>query len=71
MKKLNGENIKRLIKKCGMTITSFSKDIDISRNSINNWINRGGNIADWKCEIIEEYFIEKYGECPDDIFMEG
>ena len=68
MRKIDKEILRGFLKIHGETITSFSIDIKISRDTVNNWINRGGNTPLWKCEIIEEYFREKYGECPKGLF---
>ena len=68
MKKINKEVFKKMLKENRETISSFSRDIGISRDTLNNWINREGNIPEWKCEIIEEYLKEKYGYSPEDLF---
>lgn len=68
MRKINKEVFKRFLREHGESVSSFSIDINISRDTLNNWINRDGNIPVWKCEIIEDYFREKYGECPADLF---
>lgn len=68
MRKINKVIFKRFLREHGENVSSFAIDINISRDTLNNWINRGGNTPLWKCEIIEEYFREKYGECPDGLF---
>ena len=69
MKKMNKEVFKRFLKDRGETVSNFAININISRDTLNNWLNRDGNIPVWKCEIIEEYLRDKYGECPADLFI--
>ena len=65
---MNKEVFKRFLKDRGETVSNFAININISRNTLNNWLNRDGNIPVWKCEIIEEYLRDRYGECPADLF---
>lgn len=68
MRKMNKEVFKRFLKDRGETVSNFAININISRDTLNNWLNRDGNIPVWKCEIIEEYLRDRYGECPADLF---
>lgn len=65
---MNKEVFKRFLKDRGETVSNFAININISRDTLNNWLNRDGNIPVWKCEIIEEYLRDRYGECPADLF---
>lgn len=69
MKKINKEVFKKLLKDNKMSITSFSKDLGISRDTLNNWLHRNVNVPEWKCEVIEEYCLETFGYYPDDLFI--
>lgn len=61
--------LKQLLKENKMTITSFSIEINMSRDTINNWLYRNCSIPSWRCEIIEEFFINRAGYCPEELFM--
>lgn len=66
---LNIELFKDLLKKSNMSITSFSKESGIPRDSINNWLYRGSKIPKWKAEMIVEFFEEQLQEEIEDLFI--
>ena len=68
--KINRENFKYILKENKLNISTFSKEIGISRDTLNNWLYRQINIPKWKAEIIAEYFIEKTGKYPDELFID-
>lgn len=69
MKYINAELFRSILKEHDMTITSFSKESGIPRDSINNWLYRGVKIPEWKAEMMSEFFMEQFGKTYDDLFI--
>lgn len=65
---LNTELFKHILKENHMTIKSFSEEIGMSRDSINNWLHRGVKVPEWKAEMIMEFLEERFGTIEGGLF---
>lgn len=59
---------RELLKENNMTITSFSKAINMSRHSVNNWLYRDVKVAKWKAELVVELLEDITGNRYDELF---